>query len=111
MVSAVHGTKKCQDAEAKGVTVVDEDWVRNRIAGSGSKKVKNAPAAVAAPPVKKAKTGKSAPTESEGEGNSLSGLVFAITGSMRSSPSAFVYLHFFRHTIRQTSRIRETHCG
>ena len=30
--SAETGTKKCQEAEAKGVTIVDEDWVRNRVA-------------------------------------------------------------------------------
>lgn len=31
--SAVTGTKKCDDAEAKGVRVVDEDWVNARITG------------------------------------------------------------------------------
>lgn len=74
--SAVSGTKKCQDAEAKGVTVVDENWVRNRIAGGGSssKKVKATPAAVVAPPAKKAKV------EMKSGGDGLSGLVFAITG-------------------------------
>ena len=40
LVSAETGTKKCQDAEAKGVKIVDEDWVRSRVsmasAGSGS---------------------------------------------------------------------------
>jgi hypothetical protein len=43
LVSAETGTKKCQDAEAKGVTIVDEAWVRKRVnqasgsSGSGSK--------------------------------------------------------------------------
>ncbi len=49
LVSAETGTKKCQDAEAKGVAIVDEDWVRNKVAGKGS-----APTPAPAPPTKKA---------------------------------------------------------
>jgi hypothetical protein len=33
LCSAETGTKKCRDAEAKGVAIVDEEWVRNRIPG------------------------------------------------------------------------------
>jgi len=33
LISSETGTKKCQDAEAKGVEIVDEDWVRNKIEG------------------------------------------------------------------------------
>jgi BRCT domain type II-containing protein len=77
--SAVSGTKKCEDAEAKGLTVVDEDWVRDRIKGGGaSKKVKAAPAA-APPPAKKAKSAPPTKTDA-GSGGKLSGMVFAITG-------------------------------
>jgi hypothetical protein len=88
IVSAVSGTKKCQDAEAKGVTVVDEDWVRNRIngggGGGGGKKAKAAVAAPSvAPPAKKAKTTTTEAGEGDGDGgDSLSGLVFAITGDV-----------------------------
>jgi NAD-dependent DNA ligase len=35
LVSAMTGTKKCQDAEAKGLQVVDEEWVREKILSSG----------------------------------------------------------------------------
>jgi BRCT domain type II-containing protein len=31
LVSSETGTQKCDEAEAKGVKIVDEDWVRNRI--------------------------------------------------------------------------------
>jgi hypothetical protein len=91
----VSGTKKCQDAEAKGVTVVDEDWVRNRIkGGGGGQKVKAATAAPSTPPAaKKAKTtGKSElSTAGGGDGGVLSGLVFAITGEQRCVSRS----HFF----------------
>ncbi len=36
LVSSETGTKKCQDAEAKGVTIVDEKWVRDRISMGSS---------------------------------------------------------------------------
>ena len=63
------------------MTVVDEDWVRNRIntgggggRGGGGKKSKAAVAAPSTPPpAKKTKT-------AESVGGSLSGFVFAITG-------------------------------
>lgn len=35
MSSSETGTKKCDDAEAKGVKIVNEDWVRNRIENNG----------------------------------------------------------------------------
>jgi hypothetical protein len=35
LVSAETGTKKCQDAEEKGIAIVDEDWVRNKVEGNG----------------------------------------------------------------------------
>jgi hypothetical protein len=66
------------------VTVVDEDWVRNRINNGGGKKVKAAAAAPSTPPAaKKAKTTvkpEASPATAGDGGDSLSGLVFAITG-------------------------------
>jgi BRCT domain type II-containing protein len=35
LVSSETGTKKCDEAEAKGVKIVDEDWVRNQIENGG----------------------------------------------------------------------------
>ena len=35
LFSSETGTKKCQEAEDKGVTIVDEDWVRKRISLAG----------------------------------------------------------------------------
>lgn len=49
--SSVTGTKKCEDAESKGLSVIDEAWVRAQIA-LGSKEVYEA---VDAPPAKRAK--------------------------------------------------------
>ncbi len=44
LISATTGTKKCRDAESKGIEVVDEDWVRSvvgdDIESSPSKKAK-----------------------------------------------------------------------
>jgi BRCT domain type II-containing protein len=37
LVSSETGTQKCDDAEAKGVKIVTEDWVRNRIESGGGK--------------------------------------------------------------------------
>jgi hypothetical protein len=37
LVSSETGTKKCDEAEAKGAKIVDEDWVRNRIENGGGK--------------------------------------------------------------------------
>ena len=37
LVSSETGTQKCDDAEAKGVKIVDEDWVRTRIESGGGK--------------------------------------------------------------------------
>jgi len=36
LVSAETGTKKCQDAEDKGATIVNEDWVRKRVANANA---------------------------------------------------------------------------
>lgn len=44
LVSAERGTKKCQDAEAKGVVIVDEQWIRSKVNGDGSSS-SNPPAA------------------------------------------------------------------
>jgi hypothetical protein len=70
--SSETGTKKCQDAEAKGIEIVDEEWIRNQIAGNES-----------ATPAKKPKASKaetkSAATVTEG-GDRLGGHCFAISG-------------------------------
>ena len=51
LISAETATKKCQDAEAKGVKIVDEEWVRNLVDGKGSSS--STAAATVAPPAKK----------------------------------------------------------
>jgi hypothetical protein len=35
LVTSESGTKKCQDAEDKGIEIVDEDWVRSVVDGGG----------------------------------------------------------------------------
>lgn len=88
LVSSETGTKKCSDAEAKGVKIVNEDWIRTLIGGGGS-------VGVTAPP-KKSTPSKApaislsakAPTPSKtpaafptgGAGSGVRGLTFAITG-------------------------------
>jgi NAD-dependent DNA ligase len=83
LISAVSGTKKCQDAEAKGLQVVDEEWVREKIHSTGEKpmkKMKAAPAPAPAP----------APTRHAASSNAtLSGFVFAITGTLSVSRKEF----------------------
>jgi NAD-dependent DNA ligase len=88
LVSAMTGTKKCQDAEAKGLQVVDEEWVREKILSSGGTEEK---------PMKKMKL-KSSPTQSTTRSSqqasssstgTLSGLVFAITGTLSVSRKEF----------------------
>jgi hypothetical protein len=64
------GTKKCQDAEEKGIEIVDEDWVRNMIEGSNSEE-----------PSKKAKPSEVAAAAPGGGGDRLSGHCYAISGS------------------------------
>lgn len=59
LVSSETGTKKCEDAEAKGVAIVDEQWVRNKVGSD--------PVAAAAAPAKKAAKGKKAAAEEEEE--------------------------------------------
>jgi len=55
LVSAETGTKKCQDAEKKGATIVDEDWVRSQLSGTpAAAAAAAAPAAKAKAPAKKA---------------------------------------------------------
>jgi hypothetical protein len=53
VLSSETGTKKCLDAEAKGVAIVNEDWVRHRIDGGNT----SAPV----PPAKKSSTAVSQP--------------------------------------------------
>ena len=88
LISAETGTKKCADAEKKGVIVVDEAWVRDQCGGgvtNETEKEEEAPA-----PKKGAKRGKKATAEAEsrGDGGSdggsgLAGLTLCMTGTMR----------------------------
>jgi hypothetical protein len=74
--SSATENKKCQDAEAKGIIVIDEDWVRHRI-GGGQKGKKSAAITVAPSPPSTATSSKSS--------GRLDGLVFALTGKLSVS--------------------------
>lgn len=108
LVSSETGTKKCEEAEAKGVAIVDEQWVRDRIGGSatgsGDKKAakgKAEPAAEAeAAPAKTQKKTKaaaapaaaavSAPAaKKSGSGKPLAGMTICITGTLSQPRAAF----------------------
>jgi predicted DNA-binding WGR domain protein len=83
LISAETGTKKCQDAEKKGVIVVDEEWVRAQCGGDSvpepePKKVANKESK--APTKKAAKTAKAAPSS-----GALAGFTFCMTGTMSVS--------------------------
>ena len=85
LVSAVTGTKKCQDAEAKGLQVVDEEWVRQRIQASDETEEK---------PMKKMKSSSAQETtrssqQASSSNGTLSNLVFAITGTLSVSRKEF----------------------
>jgi NAD-dependent DNA ligase len=84
LMSAETGTKKCADAEKKGVIVVDEAWVREQCGDEQQEEVP--PAAVKK--VAKAKvtakaSAKAAPTSSVSTAGALAGLTFCMTGTMR----------------------------
>lgn len=70
--SSETGTKKCQDAEAKGVEIVDEDWVREKINGNGNDEDEDEEVM----PTKKSKENSASPSS----GDRLSGCCFAISG-------------------------------
>lgn len=74
LVSSETGTKKCQDAEAKGVTIVDEKWIRDKIAGGGSGN--NSP-----PSKKAATTTASASSASSSSEGVFSGIKVNVAGS------------------------------
>jgi NAD-dependent DNA ligase len=79
--SSATDTKKCQDAEAKGIIVVDEDWVRSRIGGgSGATAPKKGKKSAEPPP--------SATTAMKTSTN-LDGFVFALTGTLSVSRKEF----------------------
>jgi NAD-dependent DNA ligase len=83
-LSSATDTKKCQDAEAKGVIVVDEDWVRSRIAGgttAGGGQPKKGKKSSPSPPPTVAPSSKSS--------GRLDGLVFALTGTLSVSRKEF----------------------
>jgi hypothetical protein len=85
LVSSETGTQKCNDAEAKGVKIVDEDWVRNRIENGGGK--------VGASDDDAGEHDEEEDEEEEyeeapegGASEKLVGMVFAITGESLLSP-------------------------
>ena len=71
LVASQPGTKKCQDAAKKGVMVVDEAWLQERLdtAAPPTKKGKAAAEAEAAPPppTKKGKKGEKGKAAAEAE--------------------------------------------
>jgi hypothetical protein len=74
VLSSETGTKKCADAEAKGVVVVNEDWVRNRIDGGST--------SVPSPPAKKAAATAAQPAKQSSSTSDgvFSGLNFNVAG-------------------------------
>jgi hypothetical protein len=66
-VSAQTGTKKCEEAEAKGVAIVNEEWIRSKVENNGG--------GVATPAVKMA----TAPKAVKGV---LSGVRFNVAGNV-----------------------------
>ena len=74
LISAETGTKKCIDAEKKGVIVVDEDWVRGQCGNDAPEP----------PPKKGTKKEKAAPKKAAASSTGpLTGLTFCMTGTMR----------------------------
>ncbi len=86
LVSSETGTKKCQEAEAKGISIVDEQWVRDKISGSGTTSA-----------TKKAAKGKAKPepeatvetVKTAASGKNLAGMTICITGTLSQPRAAF----------------------
>jgi BRCT domain type II-containing protein len=94
LYSSETGTKKCQDAEAKGIEIVNEDWVRNMTEGG-----------VVETSSKKAKKSPSEPEEADdSDGNRLSGKCFAISGPLVTNLQFQPSLHC-RHFVSFKSRV------
>lgn len=103
MKSSETGTKKCQDAEAKGVQIVDEAWITARIAGASSEpvaaKVTSQSSAYATGGkgrgAKKASKGGDDDDDGQDENDNnkgsqaLEGLCFAITGTLSVTRAQF----------------------
>eukprot|EP00603_Paraphysomonas_imperforata_P015033 CAMPEP_0114464798 /NCGR_PEP_ID=MMETSP0104-20121206/8129_1 /TAXON_ID=37642 ORGANISM="Paraphysomonas imperforata, Strain PA2" /NCGR_SAMPLE_ID=MMETSP0104 /ASSEMBLY_ACC=CAM_ASM_000202 /LENGTH=164 /DNA_ID=CAMNT_0001637917 /DNA_START=58 /DNA_END=549 /DNA_ORIENTATION=- len=84
LISAETGTKKCADAEKKGVVVVDEAWVRDQCGGSTMMEEEEEAPPAPKKGAKKAK--KEVVVEAVSGGDSgdgpLAGLTFCMTGTM-----------------------------
>lgn len=76
LVSTETGTKKCMDAEAKGVNIVNEQWVRSML-DEGSDNTSS----VAAPPAKKAVVPEKAPADDK----CLANMNICISGTLSRS--------------------------
>eukprot|EP01033_Poteriospumella_lacustris_P003423 gene3423-2532_t len=95
LVSAESGTKKCEDALAKGVVIVDEQWVRNKVEGIASA-VMDLSAAVAATAVAKTTaaapanqlTASTLPKSTGATAKPLRGMVICITVAASSAAPA-----------------------
>ena len=75
LVSSETGTKKCQDAAAKGVMIVDEQWIRDKVAGGGSSDSKG-------PATKKAAIAPTAsPVATSGDDGVFNGITFNVAGT------------------------------
>jgi hypothetical protein len=111
LVSSETGTKKCDEAEAKGAKIVDEDWVRNRIENGGGKAGDDEDK-----DEDEEQEEEDEEEEEEGggkgdENTALTGMCFAISGL---SPSVFslslsVCVIIFRQTQCPSCRIRGLH--
>eukprot|EP01033_Poteriospumella_lacustris_P018034 gene18034-12930_t len=96
LVSAESGTKKCEDALAKGVVIVDEQWVRNKVEGIASA-VMDLSAAVAATAVAKTTaaapanqlTASTLPKSTGATAKPLRGMVICITGTLSVTRAEF----------------------
>lgn len=105
LVSAETGTKKCEDALAKGIAIVDEQWVRQTVEGMApavpdlSTAVAAAAAAVAvaktSAPVNQL-TASTLPKSTGATAKSLRGMAICITGSLLSLTSPLQSLIYVR---------------
>ena len=85
LFSSTIGTKKCLEAEKKGLVVVTEEWVSDQIDGNkkvSSKKSKTTSSSTTTTTKAKATKAATTPEVNNAEGQSLNGLVFAISGKL-----------------------------
>jgi len=79
LVSSETGTKKCQDAAAKGIMIVNEQWIRNKVSEGGSSDSESEGPAIKKAPI----------VTTSASASGLKGLVFAISGALTVSRAEF----------------------